>query len=207
MTVAVVSVPISNKPSVSFVPPGPLPLSDGAVLLLSPPPPPPPPHPKARRVGMATSPPPSHVLPLTRHWLPLCVTVRGGGGCCRGLGLSWSKGGGINDNDGRHCCHHHQLWSSTAAATMPLPQPPSAATAVNDATIDTVAAAAADAAATTPSPLPPPSSSLQPLPTSLRLQCLCRWLVVVSSVAPCLLHRPPSDMVTHIYCCGVGVSW
>ena len=48
------------------------------------------------------------------------------------------------------------------------------------------AAAAADAAATMPSPLPPLSLSLQPSATSLRL-LHCRWLVVVLSVAPCLL--------------------
>jgi hypothetical protein len=46
------------------------------------------------------------------------------------------------------------------------------------------AAAAADAAATTPSPLPPLSLLLQPPPTSLHLRRSCRWLVVVSSVAP-----------------------
>jgi hypothetical protein len=44
--------------------------------------------------------------------------------------------------------------------------------------------------------LPPPSLSLQPLPTSLRLQRSCRWLVVVSSVAPRLLRRPPSEFIS-----------
>jgi len=57
------------------------------------------------------------------------------------------------------------------------------------------AAAAADAATTMPSPLPPLSLSLQPLPMSLRFQ-RCQWLVVVSSVAPRLLCRPPSKFVS-----------
>ena len=61
-------------------------------------------------------------------------------------------------------------------------------------------AAATDAAATTPSPLPPPSLSLQPLPMSLRLQRSCRWLVVVSSVAPRLLRRPPSEYISPRHC-------
>ena len=60
----------------------------------------------------------------------------------------------------------------------------------------TAAATAADAAATTPSPLPPLSLSLQPPPTSLHLRCSCRWLVVVLSVAPCLLRCPPSKFVS-----------
>ena len=58
------------------------------------------------------------------------------------------------------------------------------------------APATADAAATTPSPLPPLSLSLQPPPTSLHLRRSCRWLVVVSSVAPCLLRHPPSKLVS-----------
>ena len=57
-------------------------------------------------------------------------------------------------------------------------------------------AAAVDAAATTPSPLPPPSLSLQPLPMSLRLQRSCRWLAVVSSVAPRLLRCPPFEFIS-----------
>ena len=59
-----------------------------------------------------------------------------------------------------------------------------------------VAAATVTAAATTPSPLPPLSLLLQPLPRSLHLRRSCRWLVVVLSVTPCLLRRPPSKFVS-----------
>ncbi len=90
----------------------------------------------------------------------------------RGRGSSWSEGGGIEDDDG---CHRHQPLS-------PI-------------TVVIVAAVA-----TTPSPLPPPSLSLQPLPTSLRVQRSYQWLVVVSSGAPCLLHRPPSEFISPRHC-------
>ena len=50
--------------------------------------------------------------------------------------------------------------------------------------------------ALTLSPLPPLSLSLQPPPTSLHLQCSCRWLIVVLSVAPRLLRCPPSKFVS-----------
>jgi hypothetical protein len=59
-----------------------------------------------------------------------------------------------------------------------------------------VTATIANAAATMPSPLPPLSLLLQPPPTSLHLRRSCRWLVVVSSVAPCLLHCPLSKFVS-----------
>ena len=99
----------------------------------------------------------------------------GDGPRCRSRGLSWSKGGGIKDNDGSH---RRQPLSPITVAVV------------------AVVAAAANAASTTPSPLPPPSLSLQPLPTSLHLQRSCRWLVVVSSVALCLLRCPPSEFIS-----------
>jgi len=94
----------------------------------------------------------------------------GDGPRCRGRESScWSEGEGIEDDDGRH-----------------RRQPLSPITVV----VVAVVAAAADAVATMPSPL------LQPLPMSLRLQRSCRWLVVVSSVAPRLLRRPPSKFIS-----------
>jgi hypothetical protein len=84
--------------------------------------------------------------------------------------------GGIKDDDGRH-------------RRQPLLSP---------ITVVVVAAvaAAANAATTTPSSLPPPSLLLQPLPTSLRLQRSCQWLVVVLSVAPRVLRRPLSEFIS-----------
>ncbi len=76
-----------------------------------------------------------------------------------------------------HLCHRHQQRHQDGG------RPP-------------VAAAATDAATTTPLPLPPPSPLLQPLPMSSPLRRSCRWLVVVSSVAPCLLRPPPSIFVS-----------
>jgi len=103
----------------------------------------------------------------------------------RGRGSSWSKGEGIKDDDG----HHRR-------------QPLSPITIVVVAAV----AAAADAVTTTPSPLPLPSLLLQPLPTSLHLQRSCRWLVVVSSVGPRLLHRPPSEFISPRHCAIVDAS-
>ena len=111
------------------------------------------------------------------------------------MGSSWFKGGGIDNNNDHRCRNQHQLLSSMAVATMTSPPPPSTATAVNNATIGAVAAAS-NAAVTTPSPLPPPSLLLQPLLMSLRLRRSCRWLVVVSSVAPPLLRCPLSEFVS-----------
>jgi len=86
-----------------------------------------------------------------------------------------SEGGGIKDDGGHH--RHQPLSPNTVVVVAAI-------------------AAAANAVATTPSPLPPPSLLLQPLPTSLRLQCSCQWLVVVSSAAPRLLRRPPSEFIS-----------
>ena len=70
----------------------------------------------------------------------------------------------------------------------------------------TATAAAANAATTTPLPLPPLSLLLQPLPTSLHLRRSCRWLVIVSSVDPCLLRCPPSKFVSPPHCGVVNVN-
>ena len=89
---------------------------------------------------------------------------------------------------------------SIAAAT-------ATATAASDAAATTPASFAVTAAATNAAAtLPLLSLLLQPLPTSLHLQHSCRWLVVVSSVAPCLLRRPPSKFVSPPRCEVVNVN-
>ncbi len=60
----------------------------------------------------------------------------------------------------------------------------------------TATAAAANAVTTNPSPLPLLSLLLQPPSTSLHLRRSCQWLVVVSSVTPCLLRCPLSKFVS-----------
>jgi hypothetical protein len=109
----------------------------------------------------------------------------------------------------RHPRHRHQLLLLTAAATTPLLPLPSTATAVNNAAIGTIFSI----------PPPPPSmttsvdkggsgtlasaitiAAASADVTALRLWRSCQWLVVVSSVAPCLLCCQLSEFVSPRRC-------
>ncbi len=121
-----------------------------------------------------------------RHPCP-CLSCRVSHCCCRCL----------------CCCHRHitnniALNAANAAAvaiafTVAIIAVLALAAAV---TATVVAFTAAIAATAVPLPSPPLSSLLQPPPMSPCLQNSHRWLVVVLSVSPHLLCRPPSKFVS-----------